>query len=318
MVSRRLTQALTFCLAAAGWSSALAQPLAMAPRSPELVTEVAALATGLIEGRVVDAAGRPLDGAVISALGHTSAFAVSDKSGEFVLRQLPPGPYLVRAHLQGYVAERGTMIDVRAAARTPSTFTLRRAGHAQRVAKAGMGDGGSAAPADDEGGTTDRDESELAWRLRHLKRSVLRDENGIPSLPKHEGGWTDSFDFLGRAAGSSARAAGALFADLSLDGQVDLLTAGAIDSPMDLLDFERTRSVAFVSVGAPVGAHGDWTVRAAMNQTDLDSWIVAGHYATRPGSPHRYQFGMSYGLQQYQGGNLAARVSMTDTARNVG
>src|SRR5262245_7298409 len=142
----------------------------------------------------------------------------------------------------------------------------------------------------------------------------------MPVMPADDGDWfiTDSFEFLGRAVGSSAKAAGALIADFPLDGQVNLLTTGAFDRPGELLDFERTRGVAFFSLGAPVGDHGDWSVRAAMNQSDLDSWIVAGNYAVRAGTPHRYQFGSSYSVQHYQGGNVAARASMQETARNVG
>ena len=63
----------------------------VAPRGPERVTNVATSLSGHIEGTVLDEAGRPLDGVVISALGGTTAFAVSDKSGQFVLRQLAAG-----------------------------------------------------------------------------------------------------------------------------------------------------------------------------------------------------------------------------------
>ena len=44
-----------------------------------------------------------LSGAVVSALGSTSAFAVSNEDGHFTFRNLPAGPYLVRAHLQNYL-----------------------------------------------------------------------------------------------------------------------------------------------------------------------------------------------------------------------
>ena len=73
----------------------------------------------------------------------------------------------------------------------------------------------------------------------------------------------------------------ALFSDLSLGGQVNLLTTGAFDNPLQLLQLDRTSSVAFFSVGAPVGSHGDWTVRAAMNQSDLSSWMLAGSYVVK-------------------------------------
>ena len=54
-----------------------------------------ALTAAELRGTVVDDRSLPLAGAVISALGGTSAFAVSDRNGRFTLRELPAGPYLV-------------------------------------------------------------------------------------------------------------------------------------------------------------------------------------------------------------------------------
>jgi outer membrane receptor protein involved in Fe transport len=67
-----------------------------------------------------------------------------------------------------------------------------------------------------------------------------------------------------------------------------------------------------------VGTRGDWNIRAALNQGDLSSWILAGNYSTRAGARHQYQFGMSYGLHRYEGGNTAAVAAMSEGARNVG
>ena len=283
----------------------------------EPVSRVAAVDTGFIEGKVTDERGQPLDGAVISALGGTTAFAVSDKTGTYRLKQLPPGPYLIRVHLSGFLAARGTMVNVRPSTRSSSSFTLRREG-SSAVSEAAVG-AAIGAPPDATAKSGDRDESELAWRLRHLKRGVLRDTNTLLTMPQDDDWFiTDSFEFLGRAVGTSARKATALFSDLSLGGQVNLLTTGAIDRPVQLLQLDHTNSVAFFSVGAPVGSHGDWNVRAAMNQTDLSSWMLAGSYVVKAPVPHRYQVGMSYSLQRYEGGNTAALGAVTDTARNVG
>ena len=135
-------------------------------------------------------------------------------------------------------------------------------------------------------------------------------------LPADDFSFTDPFEVLGRAVEQSARAAGALFADISLDGQVDLLTTGAFDSPPSCsssIGREASRSSRSVRMSAITGA-----VRAAMNQGDLDSWMLAGSYAARAGVPHRYEAGMSYSLQRYQAGNTAALAALPDTARNVG
>lgn len=325
----RLIAPIVFCLLATHSTYASAQGFKIEP-----VTKVAATDTGFIEGRVTDELGQPLDGAVISALGGTTAFAVSDKTGTYKLKQLPPGPYLVRVHLAGFLAVRSTMVNVRPSSKSASSFTLRREGSSTtpRVAEAGVGGAVGATIGAPESATAksgDRDESELAWRLRHLKRGVLRDADTFLKMPSDDDWFiTDSFEFLGRAVGASARRATALFSlpavalakagDLSLGGQVNLLTTGAFDTPLQLLQLDRTSNVAFFSVGAPVGSHGDWSVRAAMNQTDLSSWMLAGNYVVKAQVPHRYQFGMSYSLQRYEGGNTAALIAVTDTARNVG
>src|SRR5215204_2659440 len=177
----RLIGLIALCLAALHSTYAAAQGLG-APKPGESgfqfepVTKIAAADTGLIEGKVTDELGKPLDGAVISALGGTTAFAVSDKTGQYALKQLPPGPYLVRVHLAGFLTARSAMVNVRPSTRSASSFKLRREGSdaAPRITEASVGAIG-AAPATGEAHSGDRDESELAWRLRHLKRGVLRD-----------------------------------------------------------------------------------------------------------------------------------------------
>ena len=320
--SRLIAPAIVLCLSALNSTYAEAQTAKHPPSGGlfEAVTRIAATDTGLIEGKVTDELGKPLDGAVISALGGTTAFAVSDQTGQYSLKQLPPGPYLVRVHLAGFLAARSAMVNVRPSTRSASSFTLRKEGSetAPRITEASVAAIG-AAPATAATKSGDRDETELGWRLRHLKRGVLRDAETLAGIPQDDDWFvTDSVQFLGRAFGTSARAATALFSDLSLGGQVNLLTTGAFDNPLQLLQLDRTSSVAFFKVGAPVGSHGDWNVRAAMNQSDLSSWMLAGNYVVKADVPHQYQFGMSYSLQRYEGGNTAALGAVSDTARNVG
>ena len=292
--------------------SVAAQPISILPDAVQ-ITRVASATTGTITGQVVDDRGQPLADAVISAIGSTTSFAVSDRSGRYTIRSLTPGPYLVRAHLDGYVSNRHTIVTVRPSARTVSTFMLRREGES-RVMTAGATN--VSAPPDS---SSPRDESQVAWYLRRLKRSILKDSDllGFPT----DDDWfiTDSLQLIGRAVESSARKAGALFTQSPFQGQVNLLTTGAFDAPGELLSMERTRGVAFFAVGAPVGDHGEWSVKAALNQGDLSSWIVAGDYVTRASDArHRYRLGMSYGLHRYAGGNVAAVAAMPESARNVG
>jgi outer membrane receptor protein involved in Fe transport len=251
-------------------------------------------------------------------MGGSTSFAVSDRLGQFTLRSLMPGPYLVRAHLDGYLPARGTMLNVRPSARTTSTFTLKREGQPgnPRVTAASMGGTEIASVPEGNG----RDESETAWRLRHLKRSVLRDAATNAEIPieSEEDAFASPLQLLGRAVESSARVAGDFFAHSPFEGQINLLTTGSFDAPSELLQLERTRGVAYFAVGAPIGERADWTVKAALNQGDLSSWLLTGNYVRRAPAAHQYQFGMSYGLHRYEGGNAAALAAMAEGARNVG
>jgi hypothetical protein len=53
-----------------------------------------------IEGRVLDAGGRPVSGALVQAAGSIWDFAEVDENGEFALQDLPPGPRDIWASLR--------------------------------------------------------------------------------------------------------------------------------------------------------------------------------------------------------------------------
>jgi hypothetical protein len=275
-----------------------------------------------LSGIVQDELGKPLSGAVVSALGSTSAFAVSNEDGRFTFRNLPPGPYLVRAHLQNYVPSRGRVVQVSTDGRSISTIELtRKAGITDpSVIAAGVGlvdQPAAASPPE----TEERHEpDELAWRLRHLKRSVLKDaETTLAGLDDDDSWLGDSLSTMSRAVGDSARVASSLFSDLPVNGQVNLLTSTSFDHPQDLFSLNglAPRGVAYVSIEAP-GSAGDWRMRGTMTQGDLASWIVAGSYVRHQPAAHAYEAGVSYSMQRYLGGNGDALVAMRDGSRNVG
>jgi hypothetical protein len=159
------------------------------------------------------------------------------------------------------------------------------------------------------------DHDEVAWRLRHGKRSVLKDaEVAVAALG-------DDQSFLDRSRDSFARAArlaSALFADVSLNGEINLLTTTSFNRPQDLfaMNVGAPRGAAYVAVAAP-GARGDWTMRGTMTQGDLSSWILAGSYVRKPSAAHAYEAGLSYAMQRYMGGNAEALAAMRDGSRNV-
>ena len=76
--------------------------------------------------------------------------------------------------------------------------------------------------------------------------------------------------------------------------------------------------MANVRLSAPAGAHADWTVAGAFTQADISSWVVTGSYSMRAPARHRYDLGISYSTQRYDGGNPLALRDVTDGTRNVG
>jgi hypothetical protein len=289
---------------------------------PRLVSSKAATAVAPIElsGTVQDRQGRPLAGAVVSAIGSESAFAVSDRDGRFTFRALPAGPYVLRAHLQGYLPARPRLMQITSSARSDFAITLvKRSEAAETPAVLAAGVGPVDEPIVDPESEGTHEHDELAWRLRHLKRSVLKSEGDrVPGLD------TTLLDDnplvgLGRAVGESARLASSILADLPLDGQFNLLTTTSFDRPQDLFspDAALPRSVAFVSLAAPM-ASGEWRMRGAMTQGELSSWTVAGSFARAIQAAHAYQAGFSYGMQRYSGGNAEALSAMRDGSRTVG
>jgi hypothetical protein len=293
------------------------------------VTHLASIAPGSIHGVVQDERGAPVAGAMVSALGATTSFAVSDRAGRFELRTLSPGPYILRAHLSGFVASPAQVVEVRSSTRASSSIALRRATAAGDrtlpILPAGIGTTGDATvkPEDPSvtpaaASTKDDDHGELAWRLRHARRGVLKDAT-LPVEALEEAAPSDAHatSMFGLPA-DPARFAANLFAGMPFVGQVNLLTTGSFDSPQQLFTADFSHNTTYLSLGAPVGQHADWTARAAVTQGDLASWMVAGEYTTRAPARHRYDIGLSYSTQRYDGGNFATLRDVTDGSRNAG
>src|SRR5207247_559058 len=156
------------------------------------------------------------------------------------------------------------------------------------------------------------------------RRSILNDAT-VPEAVLADDTPDGSFNifqpggFFTRAVGSPAHLATNFFSATPFTGQVNLLTTGSFDTPQQLFTFDSfSHGVAYVSLGAPAGSSADWTVRSALTQGDIASWIVAGSYATRTPARHRYDLGLSYATQRYDGGNPAALRTVTDGSRNAG
>jgi hypothetical protein len=290
-------------------------------------------AAGTVAGVVSDEKGEPIASVVVSAVGSVAAFAVTDDGGRFEFRGLPPGAYQVRARSTGYLSRGSAPLNVRSDERVSLALSLARDPDAAPILAAGLGAPNSqpvvkesepGANGQDAAGpeSADRDgESETAWRLRHARRSVLKDAT-IPAdlfASSSQPSLRAPFDYATRAAETSVRMATNFLTDTAFSGEVNLLTTGLFESPRDLFSSSlMSRGIAYVSLSAPAGDKADWTVRGAFTQADISAWIVAGSYATRDDAPHQRSFGVSYSTQRYDGGNPLALSEVTDGSRNVG
>ena len=307
----------------------MATTAAYAQTKPSFTTQTVRLSLGSIHGTVSDERGGPLPGAMVSALGVTSAMAVTDGRGRFAIDALPAGEYVVRVHMAGFVSIRRENVRVGAAPALLERIELHRV---ERT----IGTTGTTAPApppvlaadlelpqSDASApetTEDHPHSETAWRLRHLKRSILKDSSGVVSIldaASEQSIPEAPSSIFSNAFASAASMAASFFTNPPFSGEVNLLTTSAF-APGQQIDF-LPRGVAYVSIGAPV-AGGQWAVRASMSQSDLSSWILAGSFSSRRATTHDYGFGVSYSTQQYQvrTGRPVGFGGVNDDSRTVG
>ena len=206
MIRKRSWCCIGVLVCAASASSAHAQ-FPSKPQASAAYAVAAAGRQGELRGLVQDDQGRPIAGAVVSAVGSTSVFAVSGEDGRFTFRSLPAGPYLVRAHLQNYLPARGRLVQVTADSKSVTTIALARRSDTTSTPSVVAA---SIAPEDTSVQPTEAQHGhdEVSWRLRHLKRSVLKDAGqSIAEADAETSLFGDSLSGLSRAVGHSARLA---------------------------------------------------------------------------------------------------------------
>ena len=295
-----------------------AQPASQASRAvtPNRAAPLMASARqARIAGTIKDDLGSPIEGALVSALGATSSLAVTDRAGFFSLA-LPPGEYQIRVHSDGYSSTFREMVLLGAQASITRAIVLNRTGE-RTVLAAGLG-GRTALPSAGGSDPKAHPHNETAWRLRHLRRTTLRDVTATAdATAEDESAW----ETFGRAMTSPARLASALFTDLPIDGEFRLLTAGSIGPYTPAFDELSGAGVAYLSVRSGIGSHGEWSARGTMSSADLSTWLVAGDYVARTDNTHAFTLGMSYGSQGIPTRDRApvpVTAVLTDRTRNSG
>ena len=247
---------------------------------------------GRVQGLVRDAAGKALSDTSVLAVGQTVLAVRSNATGRFAL-SLPPGDYVLKATRAGYISNYREELRVQSATFVERNITLVKQAESAVAA------------------LDDHAHSDLAWRLRHLPRTILRD------TPV---GTIDRTGVTGRATDSVTPLAGALLGS-DLRGQVNFITTTSARpmaewaSPAGL-----PRGIAHVSLGAPVTGYGAWQVRAAIASGEGSAWNVLGEYASDPAHDHQVRLRMSYSAQGYTSSTeqLTAAVAEARTVAGVG
>jgi hypothetical protein len=282
--------------------------------------------TGFIEGQVTDDRGLPLAGVTVSATGATTALALTDRQGKYSLRPLPAGGYLVRAAAAGFIPSRHQFLQVNPSSATRYSVALQRSAAKAKAAKAGTPEilaaglvpGSSRAGTDTVADPSADDHSETAWRLRHLRRSVLKQTTDRVNLGevRFVDARPGTLAVLSRAIGSSPSSFG--FGDLPISGQVNLLTSGSFDGT---LPFQRgngvLRGVAYLSIAGPGWGGGEWSAQA-MTEGDHGSWFLSTSYRRRVPGDHVYSLGFSYSTQRFSSAPRWPIGKGSDGARTAG
>ena len=327
--------------------AAEAQELAATNGGTSLSGRVAA-SSGQLLGIVTDASGVPLESTLISASGSAgTTIAVCGDDGRFEFRDLLPGTYLLRAHVSGFVSDRRHIVKIQSGRSTLHSISLHRTltplESSPVLLKAGFvpslpgieglgqseGDESDVVLTNDtdangQYAVTPHDHSEKTWRLRRVRRSVLKEEtSGLQLAGTREFLMpVEPATAVGLVTSSLDVSGGELTSRFPLSGQFHLLTRTTIESPASLRSVDvLPGQIAYVSLGAPIDAAG-WGVRGAVTAGDSGSWVLAGSYVNQASLVHAVKLSMSYSRQHHSSGNVAMSLtpgeSYSDQSREAG
>ncbi|HVW04146.1 MAG TPA: carboxypeptidase-like regulatory domain-containing protein, partial [Vicinamibacterales bacterium] len=211
-----------------------------------------------IQGLVKDDAGSAITGASVLAMGETLAMVRTDERGRFTLR-VPPGNYVLRATREGYISRYREPVRITAGEPVTRVITLTRASAATASSAPLQLAGVGAAAATPEAATpepaavadpsaaSDSSHSAAAWRLRHLPRTVLRDESPTAvAWDDDDTSWPSSLSES--LAASASRTAASFLGATDFSGHVDFLTMSSLPGSGPISPVDWPRGVAYVVV----------------------------------------------------------------------
>ncbi len=252
-----------------------------------------------------------------------TSIAVSDDHGRFTFANLIPGRYLLRTHLHSvgsarHVVELGANERVfeRIAIKGRSSPMVAQLASATRNVKKSIVSSSSVGLVDlapvvsdsranfqeatnvenasdgDPSNVAPHDHNAKAWRLRRIRRSILKDVGyGVVQA--------DVADSEADTAQTTLTSRTPHFDSRSpMSAELQLLTRATVAGVSDLWTTDALQGQIASLALAPFG-ETDWTVRGAVEMVagQASSWVLAGRYSTKPSDSHNVRLSMSYSKQ---------------------
>lgn len=300
-------------------------------------------ATGELVGVVTAMDGSPPGHVLISLSGPSgTSLIVADAAGRFEFRRLIPGRYLLRTHFTFTTgvrrvveinAESPTFESVVISTAQPSSNTMQLVGFAMSTAEGLMrspsvdgaaqpssqpSDGTEGAVTSDPQALAPHDHNVKAWRLRHARRSVLKDRGFGPAVSNDTDAADGELELVGLDRVAMDPLGGGAFEPVTefmggtpVSGQVQLLTRATTMGAGQLWSADALSGQVASVLFTPKG-DADWAVRGAFEMAagHTPSWVLSGWYAADPHDDHDVQLAMSYSKQAYtNAGDLLPEVA---------
>ncbi len=272
-----------------------------------------ASALQVLEGSVSTDSGEPLVGALVSIfganLGGRGLIAFTDEDGHFLVPDLEPGLYMIRAYLAGFLLSSYSRIQLdvgEGVSSKPVSMQLAsRESEADRT-------GGPEIPKIYENEnipsepTSENDQkvAEFQWLLRHGKRNILHQE--AEGLPEYlDGEQTNPEDPASPASEDPAvqEVAALQMPPKAMNSMAGELGLFAFQRGLDDLPTtpgEVDAQLTYARLNIPTGPASQWMVSAQLLESALFSWMAQAEFNAELDSGQQLSAGVAYGSHQYR------------------
>ena len=316
MLARRSVLGALGFVASLALTSAAFASLARNESAPMGPMENNASALQVLEGSVSTDSGEPLVGALVSIfganLGGRGLIAFTDEDGHFLVPDLEPGLYMIRAYLSGFLPSSYSRIQVDVGEEVSSKPVSMQL--ASRESDADRTEGLEIPEIyEDENipseptSETDQKVAEFQWLLRHGKRNILHQEaEGLPEYLDRE--QTNPEDPASTASPASEDPAVQEVAALrmppkamnSMAGELGLFAFQRGLDDLPTTPGEVDAQLTYARLNIPTGPASQWMVSAQLLESALSSWMAQAEFITELDSGQQLSAGVAYGSHQYR------------------